>query len=72
MEARAPHLALLAAMGRASRLSTREAVATAREDCTLLHSEAEEVRFCTAMHACCVAPGTWCVQSYVVDRAELV
>ena len=52
MEARAPHLALPAAMGRASRPSTREAVATAREGCILLPSEAEEVRFCTAMHAC--------------------
>jgi hypothetical protein len=28
--------------------------------------------FRTSMQACCFASGTWCVQSYVVDRAELV
>ncbi len=43
MEVRAPHQALVVVMGRLSQASTRVA-ATAREGCTLLLSEGDEVR----------------------------
>ena len=44
MEVRVPHQALAVVMGRLSQASTSRVAATAREECTLLLSEGDEVR----------------------------